>query len=136
LRLSPRLSLELRRTDRDGVEKGATVASRGGGSFDVSVLAEANHACFLGLAGELDVASAPTLTAAVEALRSRDHLATLTLDLAELEFMDSTGLACLLRIEKECSEANQKLRVIGEQGQVRDLLLLTGAADALKRGGT
>ncbi len=103
-----------------------------GESLDVSVLAKADDSCFLGLAGELDIASAPTLTEAVEALQSQDGIATLTLDLAELEFIDSTGLACLLQVEKGCSESGLSLRVIGERGQVRDLLLLTGAAAVLR----
>jgi anti-anti-sigma factor len=108
------------------------VANSGGGFLDVSVLAEADHSCFLGLAGELDLASASTLTTAVEAVRSRDHIATLTLDLAELEFIDSSGLASLLQIEKEFSEAGLSLRVTGERGQVKDLLLLTGAVEVLR----
>jgi anti-anti-sigma factor len=99
--------------------------------LEVSVLAAADHSCFLGVAGELDLASTSALTEAVERVRSEDHLSTLTIDLAQLEFIDSTGLACLLQIAEDLAQANQSLRVIGASGQVQELFVLTGADKAL-----
>jgi anti-anti-sigma factor len=100
--------------------------------LDVRVLAHGDDGFVVKVAGELDLATAPMLAGTVERVRSENGFAALTIDLAELEFIDSTGLQCLLQIAGECEQSGLGFRTIGEQGQVRGLLALTGAAGALQ----
>jgi anti-sigma B factor antagonist len=55
----------------------------------------------LRLSGELDMATARRLEAAVAAAVRREE-AELVIDLTDVRFMDSTGLRALLRARREC----------------------------------
>jgi anti-sigma B factor antagonist len=99
---------------------------RSGPSLKVSLLALTDESCCLGVAGELDVANAPELTRAVEQALAEDGVVNVTLELGSLEFIDSTGLQCLIDLSQGCSAAGRRLRAIGQKGQVGDLFRLTG----------
>ena len=84
----------------------------------------------LSLAGELDMAGAPHLTARLEPL-ARTRTAVL-LDLSELEFMDSSGLCVLVNHHRRAAAEGWTLRVEPQlQPAVRRLLELTGFEAAL-----
>jgi len=83
-------------------ERPATDATTGGASFSVHV----DPPWLLHLAGELDLASAPTLEVALEGPIEQGGL--IGLDVAELTFMDSTGIKVLVHAR----------RLLGERGRV------------------
>jgi anti-anti-sigma factor len=71
------------------------------------------------LGGELDLATAPVLARALAACRRSSR--RVTLDLRGLEFMDCSGLRCILDADRRA-----QLTVIAGTGRVRQLLALTG----------
>lgn len=84
----------------------------------------------LALAGELDMASTEMLEAALE----RDEVgrqALVVLDLQGVEFIDSTGLRCVLTAMERCRERKQEFAVTPGSQQVQRLLRITGAAEHL-----
>jgi anti-anti-sigma factor len=60
----------------------------------------------LRLAGELDMATARRLEAAVAAALARKEV-ELVVDLGEVRFMDSTGLRALLRARRDCERRDR-----------------------------
>jgi anti-anti-sigma factor len=67
--------------------------------FDIAVHDEENGTRRLRVVGELDLASAPQLRA--EARRQARAARELVLDLRDVTFMDSTGLATLVGLDEE-----------------------------------
>jgi anti-sigma B factor antagonist len=86
-------------------------------------------AVLLMLAGELDLATAPRLAAALAEVAGRDE-GRVVLDLTHLSFMDSTGLSLIVRTDRSARAARGVLVLRHPQSQVRRLLEL---ADALSR---
>jgi anti-anti-sigma factor len=78
----------------------------------------------LRLAGELDVATAPQLRAAIDAARPRRG--TLVLDVAQLSFMDSAGLHLLLDAHAAARAAGHDVVVAGAEGPVLLAMRATG----------
>jgi anti-sigma B factor antagonist len=90
-------------------------------SFDVVV--ERRDARLLAApTGELDVASAPQLIAA---LRSHDDYALLVIDLRGLSFMDSSGLRLLVSEQHRAAEGGYELQIVRGGAEVGRLLRLT-----------
>ena len=85
----------------------------------------------IGLAGELDLASGPTLEAELERISPEDTR-LVVLDLRRLEFMDSTGLAIIVRAHQRLGEADCELCLVRGTPQVQRLLDLTGVAERLR----
>jgi anti-anti-sigma factor len=79
------------------------------------------------LAGEVDLASAPILEACLEDVGS--EWAKVRLDLARVTFLDSSGIAVLVRAHQRCREAGQILEVRNALAPVRRTLELTGLPD-------
>lgn len=79
------------------------------------------------LHGELDVADAARVTAelAIVAARERDII----IDLAGLEFIDSSGLAALVRVRKHARRAGGDLLLAAPQEQVLRILTVTRLID-------
>lgn len=79
------------------------------------------------LAGELDVKSAPDLLgAAREALAVADPVDAIVIDLAGLDFMDSSGLQALWRVREEAEDAGAELRLVRGGPDVHRVFELTG----------
>ncbi|GAA4579683.1 STAS domain-containing protein [Micromonospora coerulea] len=87
------------------------------------------QAC-LRLAGELDMSTAPELTAAIDRL-ARAGERHLLIDLTELTFCDSTGIAAIVRGDNRAAAEGGWLRVTGASGRVARVLQVTGLADVL-----
>jgi anti-anti-sigma factor len=81
------------------------------------------------LRGELDIASASNLERAL--LRSRPVGQRVVLDLADLRFMDSTGLRVLLRARVASEKGRWELRMANVPPNIRRLFDMTGVHDAL-----
>lgn len=81
------------------------------------------------LRGELDIESAPDLERVL--LRSRPAGQRVVLDLAELQFMDSTGLRVLLRARVAADEGRWEIRLRNVPPTIRRLFDMTGVHAAL-----
>jgi anti-sigma B factor antagonist len=79
----------------------------------------------LSLAGELDLVSAPQLESELTAVESPEAGEVL-IDLAEVQFIDSTGLRVLLGAAKRADASGQKLLVRHVRGQARRLFEIAG----------
>jgi anti-sigma B factor antagonist len=80
------------------------------------------------LAGSLDIATSPTLRAALmEAADRANH--EIIVDLATLEFLDSTGLGALIGAQKRAAEHGGSVRLVAQEGQILRLLRITGLLD-------
>jgi anti-anti-sigma factor len=79
----------------------------------------------LQVAGEIDLATAPTLRdAALEALRH--HGTTLRVDLGDVTFMDSTGLEVLLATRRRAELEGGSLTLCRLNPMVRRVIDVTG----------
>jgi anti-sigma B factor antagonist len=78
------------------------------------------------LRGELDVADAASVAAALVAVAARE-LAVIV-DLAGLEFIDSSGVAALVLVRKQARRAGGDLLLAAPQDQVLRILAVTRLA--------
>ena len=84
------------------------------------------------LAGELDVATAPSLAVLIDRARGRGRPEVLV-DLTGVVFCDSTGLRALMGAARELRIAGGQLAIVCPgDGQLARLLEVTGAREALR----
>jgi anti-sigma B factor antagonist len=81
--------------------------------------------------GEVDVASAADFERYAREYVERD----VTIDLAGVTFMDSSGITALVRVQRLVMDTGHTLRVTGEQANVRRVLEIAGLYDALHAPG-
>jgi anti-anti-sigma factor len=74
--------------------------------------------------GELDVATAPLLTAELDALRNAGHR-HLIVDLGRLSFIDSSGLRCILACDAEARNDGFSIALIPGSPAVQRVFQLT-----------
>jgi anti-anti-sigma factor len=100
------------------------------GTLTVRRLPEAST-CRIELAGELDLSNCKCLAGEIEKAE-RDGAEEIALDLTELEFIDSTGIALLVSAHHRLNDGAERLRLIGRGGpEVQRVLSLTGLDAAL-----
>jgi anti-anti-sigma factor len=80
------------------------------------------------LVGELDLAEVVPLQAEFDRLCS-NGLGRLTVDLRELEFLDSTGLHVLMRLRSRCESQQLPLTLVPGPPSVQRLFQITGTDD-------
>jgi anti-sigma B factor antagonist len=85
----------------------------------------------ISLDGELDMASAPLLQAALETAEDAQS-STLVLDLGRLKFMDSTGLRTILWARERWEGRGQEMALTVGSSQVQRLLTVSGVGDQLR----
>jgi anti-sigma B factor antagonist len=95
----------------------------------VQELASDGHRTLV-LRGDLDIASVPVFDAAFERTRLTDPTA-LTLDLSDLAFIDSSGLAAIILAGKHCEREGCQLALVRGPTGVQRLFELTGLIDVL-----
>jgi anti-anti-sigma factor len=89
------------------------------------------------VAGEIDFANATSLQTQISAACAERDARALILDLAGVEFMDSSGLRAILHLQRELAGGDGGLVLLDPTPQVRGILTLTGldrqlpAADTL-----
>ena len=71
----------------------------------------ARETCLVTLVGELDLSNAPTLRKQLRGLLSME-LETVVLDLESLEFIDSSGIRCLLETTLESRANGDRFRIL------------------------
>lgn len=84
----------------------------------------------VGLKGHLDVAAANQIKEKLTDLILADYVATgrarIVLDLGEVPYVDSSGLAALITAMKQTRATGGDLRLCGLQDEVRSILEMTG----------
>ena len=83
----------------------------------------------LALRGELDPLSAPDLARCVSAVATRTGVERLVLDLAELTFIDSSGLRALLEAGAAMSEQGRSMALRRPSEAAQRLLRITDLHD-------
>ena len=101
-----------------------------GDQLAIEVRSEADRV-IIRLDGELDMASGPTLQAAVEEADSESK-PMLVLDMQGLQFIDSTGLRIVLWARERCQEADREFALTPGSQQVQRLLSVSGAGEHLR----
>ncbi|MER7894109.1 STAS domain-containing protein [Micromonospora sp. NPDC094482] len=99
-------------------------------TFTVTYADRDGGGAYLRLAGELDMSTAPQLNAAIDRLTAAGER-RLLVDLSELSFCDSTGIAAFVRGDNQAAADGGWLRVTGASGRVERVLRLTGLAEVL-----
>jgi anti-sigma B factor antagonist len=100
---------------------------RGGGAqpaFEVDDLALKGVAG-VAVRGEVELSTAPVLTAAVEA-RVRDSSGPFVIDLSEVDFLDSCGIHCLMRARALLARDDRALALVCPRENVRRVLQIVG----------
>jgi anti-sigma B factor antagonist len=99
------------------------------GQFDARV--ENEHGSpVVWLSRDLDAAVTAALKETLEQVFERDG-SSVVVDLTDLRFIDSTGIAPLIREKESAGEAGRRLRVRGGTDAVRRTLELTGVESLL-----
>lgn len=80
----------------------------------------------LAASGEIDVHTAPSLAAAIDAAGP-----DVRLDLSGVEFVDSSGLRVLIDSHQRLADAGGGLRIVALSEPVRRLLEISGVTDYL-----
>ena len=86
------------------------------------------------VAGELSLAEAPILERQLADVLSKAS-STIVVDLAGVEFIDSTGLSVLVRAQQQASERGVEFGVQNPRAQAHRLLSLTGLEERLTIAG-
>ncbi len=89
-----------------------------------------NHANNLQLSGRFDAHEADAFRTSFESIVSA-HGGDVHLDLAAVDFIDSTALAEIVRAMKRCREGGHELVIVGVSDPVRVILELTRLDQAL-----
>jgi anti-sigma B factor antagonist len=82
--------------------------------------------------GELDIATAPELVRLLNRLRAHGH--AVTVDLAEVTFMDSTGLTTLMDAHLQAERNGWTFAVQRPSAAVRRVFALAGVNGVLEDG--
>src|SRR5687767_2131269 len=106
------------------------MAELDGSGFSVSYRRDGAGEVVMSLFGELDIATAPQLLAAVGA--ALDGEDTVILDLAEMSFIDSQGIKVLAEAHKRAQSGRVRRVVLrSPQPQTRQVLEISGLAKLL-----
>ena len=82
----------------------------------------------LSVAGEVDIQTSPILQKHLQELLDQGKT-SIVVDLAEVTFLDSTGLSVLVAGIKRCQGAGGDMRIVSPQPNVRRVLEITGLTD-------
>lgn len=77
----------------------------------------------------LDMATMPDFVAEVSALIAQGQ--EVTVDMAGVEFIDSTGAGGLVRLHQAAKDRAVRLRFVGVRPEVREVLEIMGIADLI-----
>jgi anti-anti-sigma factor len=83
----------------------------------------------LSLVGELDLDSVSELRLHAEAELAARRWAILTIDLSDLTFIDSTGLALLVELRRKAAVSNVTVEVINIPGRVARVMGIAGLGE-------
>lgn len=84
----------------------------------------------LSVGGELDLATTPKLEQQARALLA-DGARSIVIDLADLTFIDSTGLRLLLLLRQQAADDGWRMLITRPSEQVQTILKITGTGTEL-----
>jgi anti-sigma B factor antagonist len=84
--------------------------------------------------GEIDISTAPHLWEALARLIERGHR-DVVLDMAGVEFIDSQGIAVIVRAHKQVQPKGGSIIIRSPRRQARTVLEVTGLADLIQLEG-
>jgi anti-anti-sigma factor len=97
--------------------------------FEIQQVREQDRAR-LALSGELDIATVPRVEAAVNATLTAE-VRTLTLDLSQLGFVDSSGLRLFIVLDQRAAAEGWTLRLTRPAEQVMKIFRVSGVEENL-----
>jgi anti-anti-sigma factor len=84
----------------------------------------------ISVAGELDMASAPELTAMIERVCA-EGASAITVDLSGLTFIDSTGLHIIISTSERCKNLGLDFQLVPGPQKIQRLFEVTGLLNVL-----
>ena len=78
------------------------------------------------VSGEIDIATSAAVETAVVRAVATDGVRAVEVDLSGVEFLDSSGVASLLKGRRSADEHGVEFRVTGARGVAKRILELTG----------
>lgn len=106
-------------------------AQREGYGVEVSV-ERRGATVILAFGGELDMAATDAVTQALSPALSDESTTVVVADLQGLQFMDLTGVRCLMKAKRQADEAGTRLVVLNGSQPAHRLLALTRADEFLE----
>jgi anti-anti-sigma factor len=85
----------------------------------------------LAVSGEIDIASAPRLITSLNEALGECSM-PVVVDLTDVDFMDSTGLALLLNAHRRLARRGQGFAVVCSDGPVRRVFTITDMVETLR----
>src|SRR3954451_17961699 len=98
----------------------------------VSVMSGADGVLIVSLRGEIDFTNSAAAYDSVSAAVQREHPSSVSVDLDEVSFLDSSGIGLLVRIMRLAEEAGADYRVCNPRPRVRDQLRLSGLLEVFR----
>jgi anti-sigma B factor antagonist len=102
-------------------------------TFSVSVTRD-DETAILSLSGELDIASVPELREVATGELDRPECRRIVLDLADLDFLDSTGLGCWVELRTQAAGRGKALVVRSVPLTVQRILQIGGLFEMFTDG--
>jgi anti-sigma B factor antagonist len=93
--------------------------------LNIHIHATADDTKVFELKGSLDIATSPTVRAALQDAAERGEHGIIV-DLSGLDFIDSTGLGALIGSQRRAKEKGAEVRLVVREGQILRLLRITG----------
>lgn len=90
-----------------------------------------NQNVIFSLNGRLDTMTSPQLETEIDNT-DFDGVETVTLNMAELEYISSAGLRVILSLFKKMTKLGGKLKIVNVSSAVMELFTMTGMADYLE----
>jgi anti-sigma B factor antagonist len=98
----------------------------------VSVLSQRDEGVLtLAVSGEVDLATSPVVDDAITEALASSGVSAVEVNLSEVEFLDSSGIALLLKGRRSADERGVAYRVTGAQGTPLEVLRIAGVWDHL-----
>jgi len=101
--------------------------------LSVSVRHDAAGGARVSVAGDVDLATVGQLDQGIETAVDADQTTSVVVDLAEVAFLDSSGIASLLKGRRLADGLGKPYWVTGARGIVREVLDLTGVSAHLSK---
>ncbi|MCW6007865.1 STAS domain-containing protein [Micromonospora sp. CPCC 205371] len=100
-------------------------------SFDVTIADGPDGCRVVRLDGELDMATAPQVSVALDRALATPDGAGVILDLTNLRFLDASGITVFVNAYRLATRQRRTLRACGACGEVEMVLRVTDVADLL-----
>ena len=84
------------------------------------------------VSGEIDLATGPVVAEAIAKALTLDGVESVRVDINAVRFLDSSGIALLLKARRDADGQGVTLRVVGASGIALQVLELTGVWEHLR----